>query len=107
MEHMIGAVIFPSTLDAEHVSRLGHHADGGFIPPVAGADGADLPFGQILAYRAAAHIGFRLGNGVGKGFCLPVRQGQHMESKALGALSADPGQRRKFINQIFQGCREK
>ena len=104
VKNVIGAVIFPAAFDAEHVPRFGDHADNALVPGLAGTNGADVPFCQILADTATVYIFLRVRDCVGKALRLVIRKPQHIKRQALCALSADSGQRRKMINKILQRC---
>ena len=107
VQHVIGSVILMPALDARHIARLGHHADGGLVAALACADGADLSLRQVLTDLAAVHAALRVQDGLGKGLRLRIREGKDVEGQALRALSPDAGQRGKAVDQIVKGCREK
>ena len=107
VEHMVSAVILVAPLDAQHVSGLRHHADGALVPPVAGADGAQLSLGEVLTYTAAVYAGLGVQDGRGKISGLLLRQTQHIKGQALGTFAPYAGERREFIYKVFKGCRKK
>ena len=40
VKHMVTAAVLPAALDGDHVPGVGHHADGGVVALLVGADGA-------------------------------------------------------------------
>ena len=57
------AVVLPGALKRLHIPRRFHHADDRRVPLGAGADGADLSLGVVLADAAAVELGVRVLDG--------------------------------------------
>ena len=88
VKHMVTAAVFPTALDGDHVPGIGHHADGGIVALLVGADGAQAAGGQVLTHGAEGHVALGVHDGVGKGPGLLLRQGQHIEGQSLGGFIA-------------------
>ena len=107
MEHMVQPLVLSRSLHGDDVLGVGHHADGGLIPPRAGAQGAEpLPLGQVLTDGAVGDGAFGVADGIGEGFRLPVRQVQDIKRQALGGFGADAGELGELLRQRFQGRRQ-
>ena len=107
MEHVIQTLVLPRSLHGDDVLGIGHHADGGLVPPRAGTQSAKpLPLGQVLADGTVGDGAFGVADGIGEGFRLPVRQVQDVERQALGGFGADAGELGKLLRQRFQGWRQ-
>ena len=103
VEHVVEPLVLPGALHGYYVLGVGHHADGGGVPPGTGADGAGtLALGQILAHRAAVDGGLGRLDGLRKRCRLVLRHRQHVEGQPLGRLDAHTGQLGKLLHQIFQ-----
>ena len=106
VEHMVAAVELPGALNGNHITGIGHHADGAFVTLGTGANAAQTAGGEIAAHGTQRHAAFGIHDGVGKLLGLPQRQAQHVKGQTLGALTADAGQTGKLFHQFFQRCRE-
>ena len=107
MQHVIQAIIFSCSFDAEDVLWIRDDADHTAVSPVTGADRADFMIGVITANAAAFDFFFSCTNRIGKGNRLFIRKRQDIKCQTLCALASNPWKRSKTINQIIKGCREK
>ena len=104
MENMVAPGILPGALQGVDVLRVGHHADGGPVPPGAAADGAQaVALGKVLAFRAQGDGALGGDDGVGKGVGLLLGKAQHKEGQPLGGLLAHPRQTGELLGQRLQG----
>ena len=103
VEDVVQPVIFPGALHRHHVSGVGHHAHRGGVPPGTGADAAGaVPFGEILAHRAACN-GTSCGEDcLSEGVRLLRGQIQHMEGQPLGGFGTDAGEAVEVLHQRLQ-----
>ena len=91
----------------ENILWIGDHTDLAAVSSVAGTDRADFMIRIIAADAAASDLFFSCTDGIGKADRLLIRQRKNVKSQSLSTLTSDSGQRRKTINQIIKGRREK
>ena len=99
---MVQAMILPGALDGDQVLGVGDHADGAPVPPGVGADGAQLPLGEILAHPAGVDGAAGVQNGPGKLLSAVLGQAEHMKSQSLGGFPADTRQALELLDELFQ-----
>ena len=66
MEHMVLALVPAGTFDREHIQRLFHHADYGFVAAVIGAVCAGIGFGDVQADGTEADPALHIHDGLGQ-----------------------------------------
>ena len=68
VEHVVEPLVLPGALHGHHVLGVGHHADGGGVPPWDwGRWGRGRPLGQVLAHGQQWMVDLAVQDGLGKG----------------------------------------
>ena len=104
---MVSSIIFPATFYTEHIPGFRYNTDRCMVAGSAGTNRTDIILCKILANTAAMHTAFGRNNCISKASGFRFRQTEYMEGSALRTLSANAGQGRKLVNQIFKRCGEK
>ena len=99
---MIQAVVLPGALKRLHIPRRFHHADDRRVPLGAGADGADLGLGVVLADAAAVELGVRVLDGRSQGRRVLIGHAQHLIGHAGRAFAPDARKLAELFDQLFQ-----
>ena len=102
VQHMVQAAVLPGALDGLDVLRGLDHADGGMVPRLVGADGADLPLGVVLAQPAAVEAGVHPLDGRDQLAGLLFRQVHQLVGQAGGGLFPEAGQPLELVDQHLE-----
>ena len=103
VDALIAALLSPSSLDGGDACGFLDYADKALITGRAGAVGAGIDVGDIVADGAEAQTGLEAAHGIGQRLGISVGRAQNVESETLGALGADAGQLLQLFNEPGHG----
>jgi hypothetical protein len=92
VEDVIDAVVVTGAFDAGDAGGFFDYANEALVADGAGAVGAGVYVGDVVADGAEAQGGFEGADGVGQGGCVFVAGAEEMEGEALGGFGADAGE---------------
>ena len=90
-------------LDGGDVGGLFDDAEGGVGAMGAGAEGAGVDVGNVVAEGAEAEVGFELLDGVGEGFGLFGGAAEDVEGEALRSAGAHAGKLAELLDEAGHG----
>ena len=103
MEDVVDAHVASGALDAGDAGGLFYYADEALVADGAGAVGAGVDVGDVVADGAEAQAGLEFADGVGESGGVIVRGAQEVEGEALGALGAYAGELLEFFDEPGHG----
>jgi len=103
VEDVVDAHVSAGALDAGNAGGLLNDADEALVADGAGAVGAGIDVGDVVADGAEAQAGLELADGVGEGGGVFVAGAQEVEGEALGAFGADAGELLEFVDEPGHG----
>src|SRR6185503_7428423 len=98
-QHVIQAAELACLLDDGHVLRLLDDADHFLVARCAGAEGARIGVGDVIASRAVGNAILDVADRLAQAFGILARRAQDVKSEALGALRADAGQFLELLDE--------
>ncbi len=99
MQDVVDALVAARALDAVDVGGLLHDADQALVADGAGAVGAGIDVGDVVAYGTETQACLEPAHSVGEGGRVFVGGAQNMEGEALGALGAYAGKLLQLFNE--------
>src|SRR5258708_22381425 len=99
MQDVEDAIEVLGLFDGGNVSWLFDHTDQALVASRAGAVGAWVDVGDVVAQRAQAQVSLKVADGGGQGVCVVVARSQDVKGEALRALGAHSGQLLEFVDQ--------
>lgn len=106
MEYVVDAVVGAGLLDGGYVGRLLYDADEALVADGAGAVGARVDVGDVIADGAEAEVGLQLADGVGQGLGVLRRGAEDVEGEALGAAGSNAGELAELVDEAAHGLGE-
>ena len=102
MQHVVDAAI-AGALHRVDVGWLFDHADQPLVARGAGAIGAGIDVGNVVADRTQPQAGLEPAHGLGQCGSVVVAGAQDVEGEALGSFGSHPGELLQFVNEPGHG----
>src|SRR5271166_2200387 len=106
VQYVIHTVVVAGLLDGGNIGGLLHHAHQPLITRGAGAVGAGIDLGDVVADGAQAQVRLDLANCARQQFSIFVAGTQDVKSQTLRALAAHAGQFLQLFNESSHGLGE-
>jgi hypothetical protein len=107
VEDVVDALVAAGALDGGDAGGLLDDADEALVADGAGAVGAGVDVGDVVADGAEAQAGFEGADGVGEGGGVFLGGAEDVEGEALGGFGADAGEFFQFFDEPGHGLRRR